>query len=266
MNTNLSSRALSRVRRRPTAASYFARHPFQALLLAALLVLLAGSGRAFAAPNWPELPVPPKADTQWIGKNMRVNGAPTRVLAFQSRASREEVVEYYRAHWTGKFERPPSVKPYRQSTIVAQKIGPWFLTVKVEDGERGESHGVISVAQLIGSRFDRNPGELTLMPGAQVVSVVESDDPGKHSRQVVIITPQMPAMVNNFYQSSLANAGWHQIQATELAANRTQGGGRFVVYGRGNSEMQISIMEPRKGRGSMMLANLVTNDTGRDSP
>ena len=246
--------------------TYFSRHPFQALLIATLLILLSGSGRAFASPSWPTLPVPPKADTQWIGQNMRVNGAPTRVLGFQSRASRAEVVEYYRAHWTGSFEREPSVRTYKQSTIVAQKVGAWFMTVKVEDGQRGESHGLISVAQLGGSRFDRSPGELTLMPGAQVVSVVESDDPGKHSRQVVIITPQMPAMVMKFYQSSLANAGWNPVQTGDLPAGRKSGGGRFLVYGRGSSEMQLSIVEPRKGKGSMLLANLVTNDTGRGAP
>ena len=244
--------------------TYFARHPLQALVLAALLILLSGSGRVFASESWPTLPMPPKASVKWIAQNMRVNGVPTRVLGFQSRVGRAEMVEYYKAHWSGSFERAPSVKDYKQSTIVAQKLGPFFMTVKVEDGPRGSSVGLISVAQIIGSRFDRSPGELTLMPGAKVISVVESDDPGKHSRQVVIQAPQMSALVSQFYQTSMVNAGWRQVQASTQPANGVRGAGHFIVFARDGREMQLSIVEPRKGKGSTVLANLVTNGTGRD--
>ena len=100
------------------------------------------------------------------------------------------------------------------------------------------------------------------MPGAQVYSVVESDDPGKHCRTVVILTPQSQSSVTQFYQASLSNAGWRQIQATENP--RTPGAlpGSFVVFARAGNEMQLSIVETSRGRGSTLVANLVTKDTG----
>src|SRR6202011_894443 len=105
---------------------------------------------------------------------------------------------------------------------VGQRHGPYFMTVKVEDADGGASQGLISVAQVAGSKVERNPGEVPLMPGAHVYSVVESDDPGKHCRTVVILTPQPQTSAMQFYQTSLTNAGWRQVQATE--SPRTAGG------------------------------------------
>jgi hypothetical protein len=230
-----------------------------------LVAVLSTPARVLAAPAWPALPMPPKSDVQWVAQDMRVNGAPTRVLQFQSRASREEVVEYYRAHWTNGYDLPVSIHTHGDATVVGQKHGPYVMTVKIENSDGGKSHGLLSVAQLVGSTFDRSPGQLALMPGARVVSVVESHDPGKHSRQVTILTSQMPASVSRFYESSLGRAGWRQVQAHAIPATRGQGAGRFLVFARDSSEMQLSIVEPRKGAGSTVLANLVTKDTGRDA-
>jgi hypothetical protein len=222
--------------------------------------------RAFAGETWPTLPMPPKAKVQWVAQNMRVNGAPTRVMQFQSQASREELVEYYRAHWTGGYEHDASIHTVNDSIVVGQKHGPFLMTVTVENSEGGGSHGLLSVAQIIGVSFDRSPGPLALMPDAHVVSVVESDDAGQQSRQVVIIAPQPLASVTRFYEASLTNAGWRPLHDTPIKPARGQAGGHFVVFARDAAEMQLSIVEPRNGAGTTVLANLVTKDTGRGAP
>jgi hypothetical protein len=227
-----------------------------------LFFALSAIGSAVAGESWPEIPSPPKANVEWIGDSMRVNGVPTRVMQFNSRVSRGEVVEYYRAYWSGGYSTKPSITPMSGATVIGQRHGPFFMTVKVEDADGGGSQGLISVAQVAGAKVERNPGEVPLMPGAQVYSVVESDDPGKHCRTVVILTPQSQSSVTQFYQASLSNAGWRQIQATENP--RTPGAlpGSFVVFARAGNEMQLSIVETSRGRGSTLVANLVTKDTG----
>src|SRR5580704_7279512 len=82
---------------------------FSALLAAVLL--FATSARALGSELWPELPLPPKAKVEWVGDSMRVNGVPMRVMHFESRAGRSEIVEYYRAYWSGGYETRPSVRP-----------------------------------------------------------------------------------------------------------------------------------------------------------
>jgi len=235
-------------------------------IIALLLLCFVLPYRAFAGETWPELPMPPKAKVQWVAQHMRVNGAPTRVMQFQSQASREEVVDYYRAHWSGGYDHNVSVHTVDDARVVGQKHGPFLMTVTVENSEGGGSHGLLSVAQIIGVAFDRSPGPLTLMPDAHVVSVVESEDAGQQSRQVMIVAPQPLASVSRFYEASLTNAGWRPVHDTPIAPARGQSGGRFVVFARDSAEMQLSIVEPRQGGGTTVLANLVTKDTGRDAP
>ena len=253
----------------PTAAPLrLLRHAFEAAAVSAILIVLATAPRAWAVEPWPELPLPPKADVQWIAQSMRVNGVPTRVLQFQSRASRAEVVNYYRAYWTGGYPRKASVHVSGDATVVGQEHGPYLMTVKVEDADQGHSKGLISVAQVIGSRVDRDPGQVPLMNGAHVVQVVESDDPGKHSREVVMVTPQPPSSVRQFYEASFTNDGWQQLQGIDNADVPRRSGtvpaGSFVAFARQGNEMQLSIVETPKGRGSMVVANLVTKDTMAD--
>jgi hypothetical protein len=235
------------------------------LLAAALGLALLSSEAAHAALDWPELPLPPKADMQWIARSMRVSGIPTRVLQFQSRASRGEVVEYYRAYWTGAYAQPPSVRAVGDSTVVGQKHGPYLLTVTVRDAEHGGSDGLIAEALVAGSKTDLDPGRLPLLPGAHVVRVIESDDPGQHSREVLVVSPQMTGSVLQFYQASLQGDGWQQLQANEAPRTASSAGGGFLVFARGAEQMQLSVA-PGKGRGTWLLANLVTKDTGSGSP
>jgi hypothetical protein len=240
----------------------FARRAVEAAAAGTILTVLAAAGRVWATEPWPAIPLPPKADVQWVAQSMRVNGVPTRVMQFQSRTNRGEITEYYRAYWSGGYKHTPSIHAQGESTIVGQQHGPYLMTVKVEDAARGTSRGLISVAQVVGSKVDRDPGQLPLMSGAHVVSVVESDDPGKHSRTVVVVTPQPPTSVTQFYQASFVNAGWLQVQGNERARASGVSAGSFVVFVRGEEEMQLSVVAARGGRGSTLLANLVTKDTG----
>ena len=239
----------------------FAGRALEACAVGTVLTVLAGPGHALAVEPWPEMPLPPKANVQWVAQSMRVNGVPTRVMQFQSSVGRAEIVAYYRAHWSGGYEHEPSVHVLPTQSVVGQLHGAYLMTVKVEDAAHGASHGLISVAQVIGVEADLNPGQLPMITGAHVVSVVESDDPGKHSRDTVVLAPQPPASVIQFYQASFVNAGWQQVQGKDTF--RDSGGpvGSFVAFARDGNEMQLTVVPTPKGRGSTVLANLVTKDT-----
>jgi hypothetical protein len=231
-------------------------------LLRAVSIALLAVGSAQATENWPELPLPPKADVQWVAQSMRVNGIPTRVMQFQSRANRAEIVEYYRAHWSGGYPLKPSVKAVEDSTVVGQKHGPYLMTVTVRDAAHDGSQGLISVAQMAGSKVDLEPRDLPMMPGAHVIRVVESDDPGKHSRELVVIAPQPAQSVVNFYQAHYQNAGWHQLQLNDIPRSEHGEGGTVMVFAQGDAEMQMTAIGGANGKGSWLIANLVTKDTG----
>jgi len=227
-----------------------------------MLFALLAAGGAWGAEPWPEMPSPPKAKVQWVADSMRVNGVPTRVMQFQSQAGRAEIVEYYRAYWSGGYPTKPSIKLLGASTVISQKHGPYLMTVKVEDALRGSSQGLIAVSQVAGSKVEFNAGTLPLMPGARIVSVVESSDPGKRNREVVVFNRQALASVMQFYQASYENNGWRQVQNNEASHASNSPGGMFAVFARDGTEVQLSITERPNGQGCVLVANEVTKDTG----
>jgi hypothetical protein len=99
------------------------------------------------------------------------------------------------------------------------------------------------------------------MPGAKVVQVVESNDPGKLSREVLISNASAAPSVVHYYQAALADNGWHQAQYNDAPAGPGPQGS-FLVFVRDHSEMQLSVMAGAGGRGSVLVAVLVTKDTG----
>jgi hypothetical protein len=228
-----------------------------ALVLAWLLG--AAVSRAGAEP-WPDMPVPPKSTTEWIADSMRVNGVPMRVMHFESGSGRAEMVEYYRSHWSGGYPTKPAVRADGDTTIVGQAHGPYFMTVKVKDTPHG-SEGLIAVSRIVGSKVERSPGELPLMPGAVVSQVVEANDPGRHSRQVLISSPAATASVVEYYQAALTEAGWRQVQYNGASGETGRPQGTFMVFLRDRSEAQLSVAPIAGGRGSALAATLVTKDT-----
>jgi hypothetical protein len=228
---------------------------------ALILLCLAGAARAGNSEPWPEVPLPPKSKVEWVGDSMRVNGVPTRVMRFESSAGRAEIVEYYRAYWSGGYPTKPSVRVAGDATVVGQAHGPFFMTLKVKDAPQGTSDGLIAVARVLGSRIERSAGGFALMPGAKVMQVVESNDPGKRNRQIVVSNPAAAPSVVQYYQTSLANAGWRQVQYNDTPPEAGGPSGSFLVFQRERSELQLSVVANPGGRGSMLVADLVTKDT-----
>jgi hypothetical protein len=228
----------------------------------ALACLVAGAARSETSTPWPEVPLPPHAKVEWVADHMKVNGIPMRVMRFESTASRSEIVAYYTAHWSQAYPTKPSVRPLGDMTVVGQAHGPYYLTVKVGDRPHGSSAGLISVSQVLGNRTERSAGGLPLMPGARILSVVESSDPGKQSRELVVTQDAGADSARNYYEAALQNAGWHAVQQTAGDPAHPQQAGSLAFFRRDASELSISVMPGKDGRGSALVATLVTKDTG----
>ena len=224
---------------------------------------LAAAARAQTSTPWPEMPLPPHSKVAWVGDDMKVDGIPMRIVQFESTASRTEVVAYYTAHWSEGYRTKPSVRPTGDVTIVGQAHGPYYMTVKVGDRPHDGSAGFISVSQVLGNKIERSAGGLPLMPGAKILSVVESSDPGKVSRELVVAQDAGADSARRYYEGALENAGWRAAQKTGPDAAHPQQPGSLDFYRRDSSELSITVMAARDGRGSTLVATLVTKDTGR---
>lgn len=226
-----------------------------------------------AAEPWPELPVPPRAQVQWVGDSMRINGIPTRVARFESSLSKQEIVAFFRAHWAADRDRPPpAVDDVDGATVVGQAHGPYYMMAQVRARGRDASEGLLSVARVLGSEVKLDPGEVAVMPNAKVLSVVESEDPGRRSRYVVMWVEAATETARRFYETALAQRGWQLVQQggpppAELRAQVPHG--FFAIYQRGaaarreRAELQLGLVAEQRARGvrgTTIVANLITHD------
>jgi hypothetical protein len=244
----------------PLAAAQRRPRRTVARALAVLATAAASLADASSEP-WPEIPSPPKSRVEWLADSMRVNGVPMRVMHFDSSRDRSTIVEYYRAYWSG-YPTKPSVRTAPSETVMGQAHGPYFMTVEVKDAANGGSAGVIAVSRPIGAKIDRSPGELPLMPGAKVLQVVESNDPGRSDRELLVKNPVPLSSVVHYYQAALVDAGWRSVQYSDVERKGARRAGAFLVYRREHSELELSAVASADGRSSTLLANLVTKDTG----
>jgi hypothetical protein len=224
----------------------------------AFWMLLTGLARAETSTPWPEVPLPPHATVEWVGDRMKLNGIPMRVMRFESTASRTEIVAYYTAHWSGAYRTKPSVTPLGDTTLVGQAHGPYYMTVKVGDAPHDGSAGYISVSQILGNRVERSSGGLPLMPGARILSVLESGDLGKQCRELVISQDAGADSARRYYEAALHSAGWHAVQSASADPTGPRPPASFEVYRRDASELSITVMAGDGGRGSTLVATLVT--------
>lgn len=231
-----------------------------ALLAAALL--LAGAAQAATSEPWPAVALPPHAKAEWVSDDMKVDGIPMRVVHFETSASRAEVVTFYTAHWTGGYSTKPGVQTLPDATIVGQAHGPYFMTVKVSDRPRSGSEGYLSVSQMLGNRAERSAGGLPLFPGAKILSVVETNDPGRQSRDLTAEQDAGFESAAGWYEAALVNAGWHAAQKT-ASDPRSGAAGYIELFRRGEDELTVSVMARSGERGSTVVENLVTKGTGR---
>jgi hypothetical protein len=228
----------------------------------ALTLLFSGAARAQNATPWPELPLPPHSKTDWVAQDMKVNGVPMRVIHFESTVSRAEVAAYYTAHWSGGYRGKPSVQVQGDETVVGQMHGPYFMTLKVDERPKGASEGFLSVSRIAGVKADLSPGDLPLMPGARVVSVVESNDPGKRSRQLVVAQDAGVDMSANYYQATLGNRGWQVIEQNHVKQTDPRRAADVRLYQRDRSQLSINVAPSQDGHGSTLVATSMTKETG----
>jgi len=261
----MSSQTVSAFDPRPrTCAFQLVRGWIAAATATTFIALAFVPGSAGAVEPWPHVDEPPKGGVQWVARSMIVNGVPTSVMQFQSPLTAADITDYYKTKWSSGYDHPPSIHHIGDATVIGQMKGSYLMTVKVTANANGGSQGLISVAQVLGNKPDRDPGIVPLIGGAHVVSVVEAEDGGQHSRQVMIMATQSPEAVADYYTQTLTDSGWHKLQGNVSIppAGASLPVGSFLAFSRDGQEIQLSIAGSAKGHGTSVMANVVSRAAG----
>jgi hypothetical protein len=226
-----------------------------AKLALAAATLCYSVSNSFAADEWPEIPVAPKAKVEWVASNLTYSGLPMRIQRFESKVSAQEVVSYYRGHW-GRGDVKPVENTVNGWQIIAMPHGPYFVTVQVKDVGGGQSQGLIGVTATHQIADIPKIDTFPKLGATYVHSVVESKDPGRSNKQVILSNGHSVSANARFYESQLTFSGWRRIQVSGEDRKSFSEPAYFAIYRKGKEQIDIAIARQSDGVQTTVVANL----------
>lgn len=201
-------------------------------------VLLAGK---------PDFPSPPKANVEWVGKNINVNGIQSEIRAFHTRQSIERVVHFYRKEW----KRPPEkgIPGYLENIDAA----PWYVISRIEDGylltvqvqvkenDQSGSWGYLSLSKQP-KKSNKEPKlapSVPKIPGSYVMNEMLSEDPGKDASTVLLSNKHSVRNNADFYRGHYQSKGWTTETDQTLGYNE----GHSLVFKNRRNRVTIMLLK-----------------------
>jgi hypothetical protein len=182
-----------------------------------------------------------------------------RIKSFQSRASSEDVVQFYRQRWRDGSEEQ----------FVEQTVGPWKvigtvkdgynLTVQVQTGATGStSEGFLGISTLASAERPVGPDrDFPQLGGSQVISETISHDSGQVATTLIVQNDYSVGANASFYSSRFPAMGWKQRQdhkASDRGIN-----GHVLYFERAGKACHIVITRGTQGNTFVVVNSLLTN-------
>lgn len=205
----------------------------------------------------PEIEELPGMQTQWIGKQMVINGVPTSMRAFSSPKSSREVLNEYAHRWKSRSLSAITHSEFDGNKSVGMEYRNHFYSVQAKD-VYGGSEGVLTVSV---APSDIQPDFSTRFPlplGAKVEQKIESLDQGAMAETLVVTGEQSASSMAAFVETTLNREGWVSQNYAEPSSVLDQ----YVLnYQRGTELSQITILgkSPAFSDKTMMTIHWVKN-------
>ncbi|HJV70293.1 MAG TPA: hypothetical protein VJ693_14140 [Ideonella sp.] len=225
------------------------------------LGLLAGMACA-AGSGWPELPDPPRSKVEWVGRDVRVNGLPSRIEHFESELSPDEVLDHYRSRWSRSANslvpRETSAAGWRSIAMLQDR---YQMVVQVRSRSPQGSEGMLSVADFGDFKADYLPRNWPTWPNTRVTQVTESLDGPKHSWLVSMVSDDGFELNLRRFRDEWARRGFALTQ--EHASQPAPGVRAWVgVFDRADEAIDMTIAWRESDRRTFISANLVSTTQG----
>jgi hypothetical protein len=201
------------------------------------------------------MPVPPRAQVEWVARDATVNGLPARIEQFESELSVPEVLDYYRARWAnaslGK-PRETTTGPWRALSTLQ---GGFQLVVQARPRGTQGSTGVLSVMNFSEARRDFVPPNWPKWRDAKVTQVTESLDGPKRSQLVSMVSTEgFDLNVRRWRQEWLRRgyAANHEMTPPPAEGARSWIG----IFDRGPQSAEVAVSYREADRQTFVTVNL----------
>ncbi|HTT07933.1 MAG TPA: hypothetical protein VMH34_04000 [Gammaproteobacteria bacterium] len=190
----------------------------------------------------PEFPPPPQAKVEWVAEDMVMNGIAMRVRRFESPASVEQVLGFYKQRWQDGekgelgYAETDALEPWQLLSRVERGR---LLTVQVQPTASG-SWGYLGLSDLPQFKGAPRLGEgFPKLSGSRVLNDIVSNDPGKRGRSLLIANSLSIGINAAYYRDHYENEGWHKVM-DEIGG---RGALRTLVYASGREKVSMVILK-----------------------
>lgn len=159
----------------------------------------------------PKFEALPGMKLEWVAEQINYNGLPAAIKNFKSRDSVSEVFTSYERKWRTKGFNKVAHSRFGDMKVLGIEDEDIYYTVQARDTADGGSEGTLIVSLTPLEAKGNIETEFPLYPNSELISVIESFDPGLHAETIVSINNS--SVSSNFYwlKAELERDGWvHQ--------------------------------------------------------
>ena len=163
-----------------------------------------------ALPCWAGwLGMPDNVNLQAVGEELRLNGTPMKVRAFTAEVPMETLLKQVQENWQKQVgDKPVDRTKNTNWTVLNQSIGTEHRSFQVRELSATRVEGYVALTSP----------ELTIVPklviplpsDVRTVSIIDSNDAGKVSQQVIAVSPRSVDATVSALESALKTAGWER--------------------------------------------------------
>ncbi len=189
-----------------------------------------------------EFPAPPYASVGSVTESTTTLGMTLAIRKFESDASIDEILQYYRELWGEGQYVESEAAPWQ---MITSRQGDELHNVQIQHGGSRNTWGYLSIsdlpARLDSGKYKVSTGEgFPKMAGSQVVNDQRSKDPGKTARTLLLYNDFSPRANAVFYKNHYKNKGWEAVMSQPTAPRER---GYALHFRQGRQTVSITINE-----------------------
>ncbi|MGI9236443.1 MAG: hypothetical protein ACR2QZ_03560 [Woeseiaceae bacterium] len=216
------------------------RRLFAGRAIALLLALMC------VAPSQADEWVMPGLTTQWIARDMDINGVPASMRTVRGARSLDEVLRYYRHHWAGAIDE----RVEGEWHVVATRQHEQFVSLRLQQFGTGV-RGVLTTSLNPGVASPGLQSTLPIPPGLTRLAHQSFRDDGARGENLTLMSPRGIAYERQAFATLYQSGGWVRV---EDRATRAARDGHVLQFLRSKEHIRIVLYrDPELADGNTLI-------------
>lgn len=194
------------------------------------------------------LDTPDSLKLQAVGEELRLDGTPMQIKAFNADLSVEAALQQVQESWQKHAGRSPVKRSQNEGWfILNQSIGRQHRSFQVRETGSNQVQGYIALTSP--ERASKPKPMVPLPSDMKTLSIIDSVDAGKVSQQILAASPRSMAATVSALESALKTAGWERHV---LKKN-----GAYTVFSANRKGQEFDARLTAQKNGTLLMMNTV---------